>query len=65
MASEFIVLLNGELKTYDRFEDIPNKFDNLIKFKPDFPPGPHTKEEHDELELWNDRMKTLLKRETK
>jgi len=27
---KFVILLNGELKTYTAFEDIPQSFDNLI-----------------------------------
>jgi hypothetical protein len=62
--AEFVILRNGVLETYDRYEDIPEKFDNVIKFIPDYSDGPHTHEEHDELHLWNEKLKQLLKRET-
>lgn len=62
--AEFVILRNGVLETYDSFDKIPQKFDNVIKFIPDYSEGPHTHEEHEELHLWNDRLKQLLKRET-
>lgn len=64
MAHEFVVLLNGKLITYTKYEDIPEKFDNLIKFMPEIPEPPHTHEQHEEMDTWNEKMKELLKRET-
>ena len=64
MAHEFVILINGELKTYHRFDDIPEKFDNLIKFVPEIPDGPHTHDEHAEIEVWNEKLRALMKRET-
>ena len=63
MAHEFVVLINGQLQTYDKYEDIPLEFDNVIKFLPEIPEGPHTHEQHEELDLWNNKLKELLKRE--
>jgi len=65
MAHEFVVLINGLLQTYDKYEDIPLEFDNVIKFLPEIPEGPHTHEQHEELDQWNGKLKELLKRETK
>ena len=64
MAHEFVLLVKGELKTYTNYKDIPDKFNNLIKFLPEIPEPPHTHEQHEELDLWNERLKELLKRET-
>lgn len=64
MAHEFVLLVKGELKTYTNYEDIPDEFNNLIKFLPEIPEPPHTHEQHEELGLWNERLKELLKRET-
>ena len=64
MAHEFVILLNGELKTYNNFDDIPKKIDNVIKFLPEIPEPPHTHNQHEEMSVWNDRLKELLKRET-
>lgn len=65
MANEFIILKNGILEIYDKYEDIPETFDNLIKFLPEMPPEPHSHEEHQEINSWNDKLAELLKRETK
>ena len=64
MAHEFVILRNGILETYNKYEEIPEKFDNLIKFLPDIPDGPHTHEQHEEIDSWNERLKELLKKET-
>ena len=63
MAHEFVILINGKLETYTRYEDIPEKFDNVIKFIPDIPPAPHTHDEHDEMAIWNDRLQKLMEKE--
>lgn len=61
---KFVVLINGELKTYQKFEDIPLVVDNVIEFRPEFFPPPHTPEQHDENEKWYEKFKELMKRET-
>lgn len=60
MKSEFVIMINGQLHSYDRYEDIPAEFDHVIKFLPAVPPGPHTHDEHDELALWNNRLQRLM-----
>jgi hypothetical protein len=64
MANKFTILLDGKLIDYENFEDIPDKFDNLIQFLPDIPPGPHTDEQHEEIDRWMERFAELMKRET-
>ena len=64
MSHEFVVLLNGELKTYTKHEDIPERFDNVIRFIPEIPEPPHTHEQHEEIDSWNERLQELVKRET-
>ena len=65
MAHEFVVLRNGILETYNKYEDIPEDFENLVKFLPEIPPGPHTKEQHEEMDSWNEKLRILLERERK
>jgi hypothetical protein len=65
MSHKFVILLNNELVTYNKYEDIPDSFDNVISFLPEVPEGPHTEEQHSEIESWNDKLKELLKREIK
>jgi len=64
MTHEFVILLNGELLTYTKYEDIPEKFDNVIRFIPKIPEPPHTNEQHVEIDSWNDKLQELMKRET-
>jgi hypothetical protein len=63
MAHEFVLLINGELKTYTNYEDIPETFDNVIKFIPEIPNEPHSQNEHDEIEKWNERLQLLMEKE--
>ncbi len=57
MAHEFVLLINGELKTFTEYEDIPKDFDNVIKFLPDVP------HDHDSPDIWSPRLQELIKRE--
>ena len=61
--AEFQFLIDGKLVTYDRYEDIPETFDHVIKFIPDIPPEPHTEDEHAEMALWNIRLQQLMEKE--
>ncbi len=61
--AEFQFIINGELVTFDKYEDIPDEFEHVIKFLPDIPEGPHTEDEHEELALWNDRLQQLMEKE--
>ena len=63
MAHEFVLLVKGELKTYTNYEDIPDEFDNVIRFIPEIPDGPHSHNEHEEIEKWNERLQLLMEKE--
>lgn len=63
MDHEFVILRNGILETYNKYEDIPDDFDNVIKFVPVIPEGPHTEEQHEEIEKWNDKLQLLMQKE--
>ncbi len=65
MTHRFVILIDGQLKTYSDYNSIPPSFENVIEFVPHIPQGPHTDSQHDEIDLWNHRLKDLLKRETK
>jgi len=60
---KFVIMVNGELVTYNKYEDIPDDFDHVIEFIPDIPDGPHTEDQHNELSKWNDRLKCLIEKE--
>jgi hypothetical protein len=61
--SRYAVLISGTIHEYDRYEDVPAEFDNLIAFEPSIPPGPHTEHQHDQINELNERLKELMRRE--
>lgn len=63
MAHKFVVRINESLLEFSNYDDIPQEFDNLIRFEPEIPPEPHTEEQHEEIEKWSGRLKELMKRE--
>jgi hypothetical protein len=62
MDGTFVILNNGVLETYNKFENIPQSFDDVIKFEPKAPPPPHTEEEHEEMETYSSKLDELMKR---
>ena len=58
--AEFTIMRAGKLLTYTNYADIPTDFDHVIKFVPDIPAGPHTEDEHDQINAWNDRLQQLM-----
>lgn len=63
MLGRFVIREGKELIVYSNFNDIPLEFDNVIEFLPDCPKGPHTQEQHDEIEKYSEKLDELLKRE--
>ena len=64
ITGKFKIIVNGVLTTYTNYNDIPERFDNIIEFIPTFPEGPHTEEEHDSMSIYNQLLQELMKRET-
>lgn len=65
MTHRFEILIDGKVVVYERYEDIPEHFDNVVAFLPDIPPGPHTDEQHEEITDWMVKFAELMKRETR
>ena len=61
--AEFQFIINGELVTFDKYEDIPDEFEHVIKFLPDVIPEPHTEKQHEEMAQWNIRLQELMEKE--
>lgn len=61
----FQILIGDELKTYHDYDDIPDEFDNLIRFEPQIPGGPHIHSDHEWIESLSQYMSDLMKRERK
>ena len=63
--AEFIFKKNNDLITFTNYDDIPSDldYDHVIKFLPDLPPSPHSKEQHEEMELWNEKLQKFMSKE--
>jgi len=61
--AEFQFIINGELVTFDKYEDVPDEFEHVIKFIPDVIPEPHTEKEHEEMAQWNTKLHKLMEKE--
>ena len=65
MKGEFRVkLLDRTIVDYTDFNDIPDKVYRIIKFIPDYPPSPHSEEDHKLIETFDNKLHELLRRET-
>ena len=61
--AEFQFIINGELVTFDNYDDVPDEVEHVIKFLTDILEDPHTEDEHKELALWNDKLQQLMEKE--
>ena len=57
---KFVVMKNNAMHTYTDYDAIPNEFDHVIEFLPEVPEGPHTEEQHEEIEQWNGKLQKLM-----
>jgi hypothetical protein len=62
LIGEFVIKKNGKLERYNKFDDIPSSFEHLISFKPDYPPEPHTEEQHNQMSKFDNYLKELMTR---
>jgi hypothetical protein len=65
MTHKFVLMIDGELQNFERFEDIPEDFDHVIEFVPEIPDPPHTHEQHEEIDTWHHRLQELIAKENK
>jgi len=63
MKGEFVFIIDGKIKHFSDFRDIPEEFDHVIKFIPEVQGGPHTDHQHDEIDEWNQRLQKLMEKE--
>ena len=56
-----MIMRGNVLSQYDLYEDIPDDFDHVIEFLPEIPPGPHSQEQHEEIDSWHDRFLRLMR----
>ena len=62
MQGEYSVKIGDKVFNYTNADDIPEKFDHLIKFLPKIPPEPHTQEDHDYINSFVPKMREIEKR---
>ena len=62
LIGKFVIKRNGKLERYNKFDDIPNSFEHLISFKPDYPPEPHNEEQHNQMSKFDNYLKELMTR---
>lgn len=60
MSHKFVIKIDGQLHTFTKYEDIPQRFDHVIEFSPQVPEPPHTHEQHEEIEQWQEKLKKLM-----
>ena len=56
MKGEYVVKIGTSFLEFSNSTDIPDEFDHLIKFVPEEPPEPHTQEDHDFINTFNDKF---------
>jgi len=63
--AEFKFKVNNEFVTFTKWEDIPDsfEFDHVILFAPYITERPHTQEEHDDMGIWPELLRSLMLRE--
>ena len=65
MKGKFRVkLLDKTIVDYTNFDDIPDKVYRVLKFIPEYPPSPHSEEDHKMIEEFDNKLHELLRRES-
>ena len=59
-----IKTLDNNIIEYDNYDNIPDKFFRLIKYNPEYPPTPHSEEDHKMIEEFDNKLHGLLRRES-
>ena len=60
MGHRFVIMQDDKLYEYTDYEQIPDQFDHVIEFAPEIPPGPHTDQQHEEIEQWQNKFERLM-----
>jgi hypothetical protein len=60
MGHRFVIMHNNQLSEYAEYEQIPSEFDHVIEFAPEVPPGPHTDQQHQEIDQWQIKFEKLM-----
>jgi hypothetical protein len=60
MGHRFVIMRDEKLYEYTEYEQIPDDFDHVIEFAPEAPPGPHTDQDHEEIDQWHSKFERLM-----
>ena len=60
MGHRFVIMLEDQLYEYTKYEQIPDHFDHVIEFAPEIPPGPHSDQDHEEIDQWPKKFERLM-----
>ena len=60
---DYAVLVEGEVLEFSHWDDLPETFDNLIRWVPDVPPEPHTEAQHEAISSLPEKLRETLRRE--
>jgi len=63
MKGIFEFLIDNKIETFYDYREIPKDFDHVIKFVPEIPDGPHTHDQHEDIDQWNARLQELVAKE--
>ena len=57
-----MIMRRDVIEVYDRYDDIPDDLDHVIEFLPEIPPGPHTHQQHEEIDAWLGLFNRLMEK---
>ena len=57
-----MIMRRDVIEVYDRYDDIPDDLDHVIEFLPEIPPGPHTQQQHEEIDAWLGLFNRLMEK---
>lgn len=60
---DYLVRVDGQLRHYSHWDDIPAEIDDLIRFAPTIPPGPHSEAQHAAIARLPEVLQQLRARE--
>ncbi len=59
-----VKMFDKSINQIDNFDDIPDKFYRLLKYNSEYPPTPHSEEDHKMIEEFDNKLHELLRRES-
>lgn len=61
-TGEFVVGVDGNSVTYTKFNDIPDSIDYVESYNPNYPPAPHSINEHESIARLGEDFESLIDR---